>query len=70
MQTEPSRHKLIEDQVISPILNDVVDTLRKAGIAYLFGGGLAPDCCGQAATAETRRRSRGCAADPNAQEPA
>ena len=47
MQTEPSRHKLIEDEVISPILNDVVHTLRKAGIAYLFGGGLAAKCFGR-----------------------
>ena len=47
MQTEPTRHKLIEDEVISPILNDVVHTLKKAGIAYLFGGGLAAKCFGR-----------------------
>lgn len=47
MQTEPSRHKLIEDEVISPILDDLIRTLGRTGIAYLFGGGLAAKCFGR-----------------------
>lgn len=47
MQTEPTRHKLIGDRELAPVLNEVVDTLGQTGIAYLFGGGLAAKCFGR-----------------------
>lgn len=47
MQTEPTPRKLIEDEVIQSILDDLILVRERTQIPYVFGGGLAAKCYGR-----------------------
>ncbi len=47
MQTEPSPRKLIEDDAIQSVLDDLILVREKTQIPYVFGGGLAAKCYGR-----------------------
>lgn len=47
MQTEPSPRKLIEDDDIQSVLDDLIRVQERTQIPYVFGGGLAAKCLGR-----------------------
>lgn len=47
MRTDPIPPREIEDEEIHPILDNLILTLKRAQIPYLFGGGLAAKCLGR-----------------------
>jgi predicted nucleotidyltransferase len=47
MQTEPTPRKLIEDETIQGVLDDLILVRERTRIPYVFGGGLAAKCYGR-----------------------
>lgn len=47
MQTEPTPRKLIEDDDIQSVLDDLIRVQERTQIPSVFGGGLAAKCLGR-----------------------